>query len=107
MSDDGRSKSFEELRELGLGACQRQHRNGIQRHLHLVCLAHLLLTHHALKAIGAQATRLCRGIPVPPLRARRTTLQRELREDQVECFWLRIRSPRTGTRVRDFLKMAA
>ncbi len=98
---------FKELRELGLGAYQMQHRNGIRRHLHVVCLAYLMLTHHAVKAVGAQAKLPCRRIPIPRFRARLAALRRELRDDQVESFTLRIRSPRIRKRVREFLNTAA
>ena len=98
---------FKELRELGLGAYPMQHRKGIRRHLHVICLAHLLLTHHALQAIGAQAIRPCQRIPVPPFRTRWTSLRRTLREDQVDRFTERIRQPRVRRRVREFLKLAA
>lgn len=96
---------FKELRELGLGAYQMQHRTGIQRHLHLVCLAHLLLTHHALQAVGAQATQP--RIPVPQFRQRCTDLRRQFYDQQTDAFTQRIKHPKTRQRVREFLKMAA
>jgi hypothetical protein len=97
---------FKELRTLGLGAYQLQHRNGIRRHLHVVCLAHLALTHHAIKAVGAQAT-VTKTIPVPPLRQRLDHLRRCVLEDQADVFANRIRQPKVRRRVREFLKLAA
>jgi len=97
---------FKELRELGLGAYQMQHRNGIRRHLHVVCLAHLTLTHHAVKEVGAQA-KTDRRIPLPPFRTRLAAFRRGARYDQIETFTQRIRQPRIRSRVRDFLQLAA
>lgn len=96
---------FKELRELGLGAYQMQHRTGIQRHLHLVCQAHLMLTHHALQAVGAQATQP--RIPIPQFRQRCSNLRRLLRHQQAEAFTQRIKQPKIQRRVREFLKMTA
>lgn len=47
---------FEKLREsLGLGEYQMIARDATQRHLHSVCQAHLVMTHHSLDAAGAKA----------------------------------------------------
>jgi hypothetical protein len=46
------------------------HRDGILRHLHLCCLAHLLLTHHAIKSVGAQATKANRQVKLPTMNQR-------------------------------------
>ena len=69
------------------------HRKGIVRHWHLVCLAHLALTHHALKAIDDTAKRLKEEIPLLTLRHRLDALRRQLRDDQIRGFTRRIRSP--------------
>jgi hypothetical protein len=98
---------FKELRSLGLGAYQMLHRKGIQRHLHLVCLAHLALTRHALEAVDDTAIKLKEEIPLPTLRNRLDALRRQLRDDQIRGFARRIRSARVRRRVQEFLQRAA
>jgi SRSO17 transposase len=98
---------FKELRSLGLGAYQMLHRKGIVRHWHLVSLAHLALTHHALAAIDDTAKKLKEQIPLPTLRHRLDALRRQLRDDQIRGFTRRIRSTRVRRRVQEFLANAA
>lgn len=98
---------FKELRSLGLGAYQMLHRKGIQRHLHLVCLAHLALTRHALEAVDDPAVKLQKEIPLPTLRYRLDAFRRCLRDDQIQAFTRRIRSPKVRRKVQEFLQTAA
>ncbi len=94
---------FKELRsELGLGDYQMLKRKGIRRHLHLVCLAHLLLTHHSMKAAGAQACQK-KEIPLPRFRERITTLRQQIRHDQIMSFTRGIKQKRIRQRVREHL----
>lgn len=97
---------FKELRSLGLGAYQMLHRPGIIRHWHLVCLAHLTLTHHAVQALDATARKPKLQIPLPTLRDRLEALRRELRDDDIRSFTHRIRSPKTRRKVQEFLAKA-
>lgn len=96
---------FKELRELGLGAYQMLHRKGIRRHLHLVCLAHQMLTHHALQANGVPAQNP--RIPLPRFHKRRDDLQQALRDQSANTFLKRIPHPKTREKIRGFLKAAA
>jgi SRSO17 transposase len=98
---------FKELRSLGLGAYQMLHRKGIVRHWHLVCLAHLALTHHAIKAIDDTAQKLKDEIPLATLQHRLDALRRQLRDDHIRGFTQRIRSTRVRRKVQEFLARAA
>jgi SRSO17 transposase len=70
---------FKELRsDLGLGEYQVLSREGILHHLHLCGLAHLLLTHHSLEAVAAQARKAHETIPLPSLNRRLESLRRAL-----------------------------
>ncbi len=89
-------------RELVLGDYQMLKRKGIRRHLHLVCLAHLLLTHHSLKAVGAQACQK-KEIPLPRFHERITTLRQQIRHDQVMSFTRIIKQKRIRHRIREHL----
>ena len=62
---------FKKLRsEPELDKYRMQTRKGIRGHLHLVCLSHLVLTQHSLKAIGAQARQPNSDITMPEFRER-------------------------------------
>ena len=95
---------FKELRsELGLGDYRMQTRKGIRRHLHLVCLAHLVLTHHSLKSVGAKARKANSDIPLPKFQERITSLRDEIRRDQITTFTKKIRHEKIRRQVRQFL----
>jgi hypothetical protein len=82
---------FKELRQdLGLAAYQVQHETAIVHHLHLCCLAHLLLTHRSLRALGAQAKKPNKNLALPPIRQRLETLRNEIRRDQIQPVLRRI-----------------
>jgi DDE family transposase len=95
---------FKELRsELGLGAYRMQKRKGIRRHLHLICLAHLVLTRHSLRTVGAQARKANAEIPLPPFRERIAILRQDIQRDQIVTFIRRIKHERIRQRVREYL----
>lgn len=98
---------FKELRSLGLAAYQMLRRKGILRHLHLVSLAHLALTRHALDAVDDPAAKLKQEIPLPTLRHRLDAFRRDVRSDHIRGFTRRIRSAKVRRRVQEFLDMAA
>jgi SRSO17 transposase len=75
---------FKELhQDLGLGDYQMLHRDGILRHLHLCCLAHLLLTHQCLKGLGAKATQAQKQVELPPMNQRLASLRTQISREQI------------------------
>lgn|SRR5512138_94569 len=95
---------FKELRDrLGLDGYQMQKLVGIERHLHVVCLTHLVLTHHSLRAAGAQARNTNTCVPQEPLSQRLETLRDQIRHEQITRFVNRIKHPKIRRRVRDYL----
>ena len=75
---------FKELRgDLGLGDYQVRSKDAIERHLHLCGLAHLLLTHHGMATVGAQASKANTQVPLPTMSQRLATLRDEVRCDQL------------------------
>jgi hypothetical protein len=75
---------FKELRnDLGLCDYQVLEEDAIVRHLHLCCLSHLLLTHHAMDGVGAQARMAKNEVDLPPMSIRLERLRTEIRRDQM------------------------
>jgi hypothetical protein len=98
---------FKELRgSLGLGDYQVMSRNAIVRHLHLCCLAHLVLTHHSLDAVGAQARKAHTELSLPPMNDRLETLRNDIRQDQIERLVRRIKHAKVRNSIREFLLAA-
>ena len=78
---------FKELhQDLGLGDYQMLHRDGILAHLHLCCLAHLLLTHRCLATLGAKATKANQQVDMPPMNQRLGTLRVQIAQDQINVL---------------------
>lgn len=95
---------FKELKgTLGLGEYQMQTRQGIERHLHVCGLAHLALTHHSLRTVGAQAKQANTDVPLPKFHERLKALRAAVRRDRANRFLNRIRHGRTRNRVREYL----
>jgi SRSO17 transposase len=98
---------FKELKgTLGLGEYQVLKRQGIERHLHLCGLAHLALTHHSLRALGAQAKQANKDVPLPKFHERLEATRREVRRENAERFIKRIRHAKIRNRVREYLLAA-
>ena len=75
---------FNELRgDLGLGDDQVLSKDAIQRHLHLCGLAHLMLTHHSMDAVGVQARKANTDVPLPTMNERLDALRHNLQHDQL------------------------
>jgi len=75
---------FKELEvDLGLGDYQVISEEGILKHLHLCCLAHLALTHHSLEAVGAQATKANKTVRLPTMNQRLENLRSDIRREQI------------------------
>lgn len=95
---------FKELKgTLGLGEYQMQTRQGIERHLHLSGLAHLALTHHSLRTVGAQAKQANTDVPLPRFQERLDRFRAEVRRHRVGRFVNRIRHTKVRNRVREYL----
>jgi SRSO17 transposase len=76
---------FKELEvDLGLGDYQVLSEEGILKHLHLCCLAHLTLTHHSLEAVGAQATKANKTVRLPTMNQRLEMLRGDIRREQIQ-----------------------
>jgi SRSO17 transposase len=76
---------FKELRQdLGLGDYQMIAEEGILKHLHVCCLAHLLLTHQSLEGLGAKARKANRQVDLPPMSQRLQTLRTRIAKDRIE-----------------------
>jgi len=95
---------FKELKgTLGLGAYQVQTLEGIERHLHLSGLAHLTLTHHSLKSVGAPARRKNMDVLLPKFQNRLDDLRRHVRNETVSKVLRRIRHARIRARLHNLL----
>ena len=76
---------FKELRQdLGLGDYQMLHRDGIVHHLHVCCLAHLLLTHRNLEVLGAQARKPNQQVTLPPMSSRLAELRAHIAREEIQ-----------------------
>lgn len=79
---------FKDLEQsLGLSEYQMLHERAIVNHLHLVCLAHLLLTHHAMDGIGAKAILSNTEVRLPSVEQRIGNLRQSARDDRIRRFF--------------------
>ena len=79
---------FKDLEQsLGLGEYQMLHERAIVNHLHLVCLAHLLLTHHAMDCAGEKAITSNMEVRLPSVEQRIATLRQAARDEQISRFF--------------------
>jgi SRSO17 transposase len=98
---------FKELRgSLGLGDYQVMSRHAIVRHLHLCALAHLMLTHHSLTAVGAKAKAAHTELSLPPMNERLEALRDAVRHDQIDHLLRRIKQRNLRKRVKEYLLAA-
>lgn len=75
---------FKELvQDLGLGDYQMLTEDGIVHHLHVCCLAHLLLTHQSMERLGAKARKANKQVEIPPMSKRLADLRDRLARDQI------------------------
>jgi SRSO17 transposase len=75
---------FKELvQDLGLGDYQMLTEDGIVHHLHVCCLAHLLLTHQSMKGLGEKARTVTKQVEIPPMSHRLARLRERLARDQI------------------------
>jgi len=98
---------FKELEgDLGLGDYQVLSHLGIVHHLHLCGLVHLMLTHHGMDAVGAQARKANTEVVLPSLTQRLETLRADLRRDQLERMLRHEHTPSLRRKVRRYLMAA-
>ena len=98
---------FKELRgDLGLGDYQVLSKDAIQRHLHLCGLAHLMLTHHSMDTVGAQARKANTEVPLPTMNERLATLRNRLRHDQLRRLFRGKRHHKLRQRLQRYLLAA-
>jgi len=75
---------FKDLEQsLGLGDYQMLHERAIVNHLHLVCLAHLMLTHHAMDGVGAKAITSNKEVRLPSVEQRIESLRKAHRDERI------------------------
>jgi len=78
---------FKELRQdLGLADYQMLAEEGVLHHLHICCLAHQLLTHRSLEALGAKASKPNKQVTLPPMSTRLAELRTRVAKDQIESL---------------------
>lgn len=98
---------FKELEgDLGLGDYQVLNHLGIVHHLHLCGLVHLMLTHHGMDAVGAQARKANTELVLPSLNRRLEALRAEIRRDQLERTLRHEPRPSLRRRIKRYLLAA-
>ena len=98
---------FKELKEqLGLGDYQVISQDAILKHLHLVCLAHLLLTHHAMEGVGEKARMAKTVVPLPTMKHRLDALRRAIKNEQIQRFFRRKPHARMFRKLKTYLLAA-
>ena len=98
---------FKELRQdLGLADYQMIAEEGVLHHLHVCCLAHLLLTHRSLDALGAKAKEGHERVTLPPMSTRLAHLRAHIARDQIERLVKGEQHAALRQRLRDYLLAA-
>ena len=98
---------FKELRQdLGLADYQMIAEEGVLHHLHVCCLAHLLLTHRSLDALGAKAKEGHEQVTLPPMSARLADLRARIARDQIESLFKGEQHAALRQKLCDYLQAA-
>jgi SRSO17 transposase len=98
---------FKELEgDLGLGDYQVLTHRGIVHHLHVCGLVHLMLTHHGMDAVGAQARKAKTEVALPSLSRRLETLRAALKRDQLERILRHEHDPQLRRKIETYLLAA-
>lgn len=98
---------FKELEgDLGLGDYQVLAHRGIVHHLHLCGLVHIMLTHHGMDAVGAQARKANTDVALPSLNQRLEVLRAAIRRDQIERIMKHECQPRLRKKLKTLLLAA-
>ena len=98
---------FKELRQdLGLADYQMLAEEGVLHHLHVCCLAHQLLTHRSLDALGAKARKPSKQVTLPPMCTRLADLRAHIARDQIERLVKGEQHAALRQKLRDYLLAA-
>jgi len=99
---------FKELaQDLGLGDYQVLQKDGIVNHLHACCLAHLMLTHHALRRIGEKARKPNEQVELPAMSKRLRDLRERLARDELSHVLKGARHAKLRSKLLEHLQAAA
>ena len=92
---------------LGLGDYQFLRYRAVERYLHLVMIAHLLLTHLACDKLGAKAIRQGRRLPLrlPSVAQMQHTLRSMLWDDAVSAMEQGPRYAEIGRKLKDIIEL--
>lgn len=98
---------FKELEgDLGLGDYQVLAHRGIVHHLHLCGLVHVMLTHHGMDAVGAQARKANTEVTLPSLSQRLEALRTAIRQDHIERMMRHAPDPKLRKKLETLLRAA-
>ena len=98
---------FKELEgDLGLGDYQVLTHRGIVHHLHLCGLVHIMLTHHGMDAVGAQARKANTEVALPSLSRRLDDLRAAIKRDQLERMFRHEKNHRLRRKIQKYLLAA-
>ncbi len=96
----------DQKQHLGLGDYQTRSLRGVVTHLHLVAIAHVLLTHHAVKALGAKAKKKNTVLQIQTVQELREAIRRVLWNDVLNRLKKKVKRP-AALRYIEELHMAA
>jgi SRSO17 transposase len=99
---------FKELaQDLGLGDYQMLQKDGIVNHLHVCCLAHLMLTHHSLHGLGEKARKPKEQVELPTMSNRLRDLRQRLARDELSHILKGVRHAKLRSTLLEHLQAAA
>ena len=99
----------------GLGDYQVLQKDGIVNHLHarrggrspIPCLAHLMLTHHALRRTGEKARKPHEQVELPTMSKRLRDLRERLARDELSRVLKGVRHAKLRSKLLEHLQAAA
>jgi hypothetical protein len=95
---------FKESKQyLGLGDYQMLRYRGVERYLHLVLIAHLLLTHLGGVAQGAQAEDKDKPLDLPSVPQLQCVLREKLWDDMINSMEQGARNRRIGKKIKQLI----
>ena len=95
---------FKESKQyLGLGDYQVLRYRGIERYLHLVLIAHLLLTHQGVNELGAQAEDTTQPLDLPSVPQLQQLLRSKIWDDTINSMENGSRNRRIGKKLKQVI----